>query len=97
MMDSPKDMHRKWLLEKITKLEGLNNPHRWPTHRNIWAGCYDVVLCAQDDFDNVEIPKACMKAAEEDGHIKSEVRRLRDKYDQTVWILTESGKAFLNG
>lgn len=39
----------------------------------------------------MEIPKAKMKAAEESGLIESELRTY-NKYEYTVWKLTERGK-----
>jgi hypothetical protein len=86
----PEDV--QWLLLTIKNLWEL--PHRPPTHRNIWSGSYDVWSCEQDRIDAVEIPKARMKAAEDDGLIFSETRQ-KGKYKEIVWHLTDKGKQLL--
>ena len=83
----------EWMLLKIHHLEerAKTNPAWWPTHRNIWQGSYDVWYTEQDRIDSVEIPKARMQAALDDGLIKSEIKKIY-KYDQVVYSLTELGK-----
>ena len=80
-----------WLLNRIKWLNDLNSYSRLPTHRNIWSGSYDVWFCEQDRIDAVEIPKACMKKAVDDGLIESENKTL-GKYTFEVWKLTDKGK-----
>lgn len=95
--------HRKWILEKIEVLEARsqrdNNSPRWgATHKNIWQGCYDVIGCEQDRIDAIEIPKAQIKVAEEEGLIESEIKTWQGKikeYKMEVWSITELGKKFL--
>lgn len=84
-------LHHGWEGDTLVSYDG---PSRWPTHRNIWQGSYDVWFCEQDRIDAVEIPKAKMKAAEESGLIESELRTY-NKYEYTVWKLTERGKSLL--
>lgn len=86
----------KWLLGRIQSLEEMNSRSRWPTQQNIYAGSHDVWMCEQDRIDSIEIPKQQMKAAQEYGYIKSEIRS-KGKFDLIVWSLTATGKYFLNG
>jgi len=80
----------KWLLNRIQTLEEKNSPGWWPTHRNIWMGCYDVWFCEQDRIDAINIPKARMEEAKAAGLIKT-----RGKFNIPVWALTDLGKKLL--
>lgn len=88
-----------FILSKIKRLEnqqtGVKNPHyRWATHRNIWAGSYDVWGCEQDKIDAVEIPNQRMKAAEEAKLIESEEKDGPGGYKKIIWKLTDLGEEF---
>lgn len=83
-----------WLLERVKWLNNLDSDRRLPTHRNIWQGSYDVWFCEQDRIDAVEIPKARMKKAIDEGLIESENKTL-GKYTFEIWKLTEKGKGLL--
>lgn len=83
-----------WLLTRIKQLETLNNPKRLPTHRNIWAGSFDVWLCEQDRLDAQIIPKVTMQKAEVLDYIKSH-KQMDGKYEIVVWSLTDKGVEFL--
>ena len=87
-----------WLLHKIDTLNNLSEAQRrlgWcATHRNIWAGSYDVWGNKQDEIDAIEIPRARMKDAENAGLITSEMVKQR-RSNHIVWKLTDAGKALL--
>lgn len=85
-MINPEDT--EWLLLKI---EALNSPHRPATYQNIWGGSYDVWSCEQDRIDAIEIPRARMKAAQDEGLIESSFVD-RGRYKFTVWGLTPKGE-----
>lgn len=89
-MNSPEDI--KWLLERVRAYQ--NDDRRPSTHRNIWAGSYDVWSCEQDRIDAVEIPKARMKEAQDRGLIESHIQT-KGKYQFEVWKLTPQGEVFL--
>ena len=84
----------RWLLERVHAFEMYDPDRRPATHRNIWAGSYDVWSCEQDRIDAQEIPKARMKYIEDNGFIESKTIQ-RGKYDEVVWSLTERGRDFL--
>lgn len=81
-----------WILDRIKWLETM--PNRPATHKNIWAGSYDVWSCPQDRIDAIEMPKARMKNAEDAGFIKSQIVK-KDHYELVVWTLTELGREYL--
>lgn len=105
-IDWAKHDHRKYILERIKTLEVRNpnnpldsTPSWWATHKNIWQGSYDVWFCEQDRIDAVDIPKAQMKIAEEEGLIESEMKTWQGyskEYKTEVWSVTERGEEFLN-
>lgn len=103
MIDTEADGGNLWILYRIVDLEkrqqarlerGKDDASLWATHRNIWQGSYDVWFSEQDKIDAVEIPKARMKACEDAGLIKSEVKHWK-KWDYVVWSLTDKGHAML--
>lgn len=81
----------------LERVQSLNNQRRtnWlPTHRNIWAGSYDVWNCQQDYIDATERPRAAVKKAIDAGLVYSEEVNV-GKYTNTVYRLTELGQAYM--
>ena len=108
----PLTEEEKWLIGKIKIMEestknlnsqGIIAHADWPIHKHIWRGNYDVWSCDQDRINAIEIPRARMKAAEEDGLITTKgplteaQKTFVAKYPHTtIWSLTELGEQRLH-
>jgi hypothetical protein len=88
-MSDPNEV--EWLLSRIDSLHNPLRPKMKATHRNIWAGSYDVWFCEQDRIDAVEIPKRRMQEALDAGFIVG-AEELLGKYKATVYHLTDMGR-----
>lgn len=88
------DTDLEYVLYRVKLLNGMNNPRRLPTHRNIWSGSYDVWHCEQDRIDAKEKPQAAMKRALDAEYIVSEDVQV-GKYTNTIYRLTPIGEEHL--
>lgn len=84
----------EFIIQRIKNLEKKTHPSNKPTHRNIWAGCYDVWCCEQDRVDARTIPLENMKRALDEGLIKGEEVKI-GSYTTTVYSVTEIGEEFM--